>query len=117
MPVKPTKSGGWDVTVCCNYQRVHRRLPKGASARDARALEAELLAALSRKAPGIPGDPRLSDLMASYMIHAETLRGPGPAKFAALRIGRWVEGRRASEARFVAAKIVADMTGDWKSVV
>lgn len=56
----------------------------------------------------------LTELMAAYMQHAESLRGPGPAKYAALRIGQWVEGKRASEARFVAAKIIADMTGHYK---
>lgn len=113
MPVKPFK-GGWDVTVCVNYQRIHRRLPKGATARDARALEADLVSALSKRAPSIPGDPRLTDLMADYVTHTATLKGPKPAKYAALRIGRWVDGRRASEARFVAARIVADMTGHYK---
>ncbi len=113
MPIKPYK-GGWDVSVCVNYQRVHRRLPKGSTSRDARALEAELVSALSKRDPSIPGDPRLTDLMAGYMKHAETLKGPKPAKYAALRIGRWVEGKRASEARFVAAKIIADMTGHYK---
>lgn len=113
MPIKPYK-GGWDVSVCVNYQRVHRRLPKGTPARDARALEAELVAALSKRLPSIPGDPWLTDLMADYMTHADSLKGPKPAKFAALRIGRWVEGKKASEARFVAAKIVADMTGHYR---
>ena len=114
MPVKPAKGGGWDVAVCVNYQRVHRRLPKGATARQARDLEAEIRSALAKRLPAIPGDPPLTSLMAAYMIHAETLRGPGPAKYAALRIGQWVEGKRASEARFVAAKIVSDMTGHYK---
>lgn len=114
MPVKALKGGGWDVSVCVNYQRLHRRLPKGATSRDARALEAELISALGKKLPNIPHDPKLTDLMASYMQHAETLRGPEPAKYAAVRIGRWVDGRRASEARAVAAKIVSDMTGHYR---
>lgn len=114
MPIKPTKGGGWDVSVCVNYARLHRSLPKGASARDARNLEAELRSALAKRLPNIPGDPALPALMGAYMVHAESLRAPGPAKFAALRIGKWVEGRRASDARFVAARIVADMTGHYK---
>lgn len=114
MPVKPAKGGGWEISVCVNYQRLHRRLPKGATARDARALEAELISALAKKLPTIPGDPRLTDLMAAYMLHAESLRGPEPAKFAALRIGRWVDGFRASQARQVASKIIADMTGHYR---
>lgn len=114
MPVKPSKGGGWDVSVCVNYQRVHRRLPKGATARQARDLEAEIRSALAKRLPAIPGDPRLSDLMAAYLVHADTLRGPKPAKYAALRIGQWVDGKRASEARFVAARIIADMTGHYR---
>ena len=113
MPIKRTPAG-WDVSVCVNYRRLHRRLPASASARDAKALEAELRASLARKSPSIPGDPMLPALMARYLIHAETLRGPKPARYAALRIGPWVEGKRASEARFVAAKIADDMAGHYR---
>jgi integrase len=52
--------------------------------------------------------------MAAYMRHAESLRGPGPAKYAALRIGQWVTGYTASQARQCAAAIVQDMTGAYR---
>lgn len=113
MPVRQT-AGRWEVSVCVNRQRVHRRLPPGSTARDAKRLEAEIRVALGRKLPSVPGDPPLVDLMAGYLMHADSLRGPKPARYAALRIGRWVEGRRASEARQVAAKIVQDMTGHYR---
>jgi integrase len=113
MPVKRTKTG-WEISVCVNYRRVHRRLPASASAGDAKRLEADIRSALGKREPSIPGDPRLTDLMALYMAHAETLRGPEPAKYAALRIGPWVEGHRASEARFVAATIQDDMAGYYR---
>jgi integrase len=48
--------------------------------------------------------------MAGYARHAETLRGPKPARYAALRIVPWVEGRTASQARQVAAAFVQDVT-------
>lgn len=114
MPVKKLANGAWDVTVCVNRKRVHRRLPATTSARDAKRYESELVSALGRRLPTIPGDPLLVDLMAAYMQHAEHLRGPKPAKYAAQRIGRWVEGFRASQARQVAAAITQDMAGAYK---
>lgn len=114
MPVKKLANGAWDVTVCVNRKRVHRRLPATTTARDAKRYEADLVSALGRRLPTIPGDPLLVDLMAAYMQHAEHLRGPKPAKYAAQRIGRWVDGFRASQARQVAAAIVQDMTGAYR---
>lgn len=102
MPIKRLKNGQYDVSVCVNRQRVHRLLPKGATASDA------------KKLPAIPGDPRLVDLMANCIRHADTLRGPKPARYAAQRIGRWVEGYTASQARQVAATICQDMAGAYK---
>ena len=114
MPIKRLKSGAWDVAVCVNRQRVHRRLPATATARDAKQLEADLVSAIGKKLPAIPGDPWLTALMAAYMRHAEHLRGPKPAKYHAQRIGRWVDGKRASEARQVAAAICQDMAGAYR---
>jgi integrase len=114
MPIKATPGGGFDVSVCVNRRRVHRRLPPGTSARDARQLEADLKSSLGRRLPSIPGDPPLPTLMADYIRHADTLRGPKPAKYAALRIGQWVDGFTASQARQCAASIVRDMTGHYR---
>ena len=114
MPVKQLPCGAWDVSLCVNRQRLHRRLPKGTTSRAAKQYEADLRSALGKRSPSIPGDPRLTDLMAGYMRHAESLRDPGPAKYAALRIGQWVEGYAASQARQCAAAIVQDLTGAYK---
>lgn len=58
----------------------------------------------------IPGDPPLMTLLADYAErHAKTLRSPDTARYHALRIGQWCEGRRASEARQVAAAIQQDL--------
>jgi integrase len=60
--------------------------------------------------PNIPGDPLLSELLADYTErHTDTLRSPETARHHAYRIGRWIEGRRASEVREVAAAIVSDL--------
>lgn len=66
------------------------------------------------RAPRIPGDPLLVELMAEYIAHADTLRSPETAKAHAHRIGQWLEGRRASEAREVAATIRDDMLKGYK---
>jgi integrase len=55
----------------------------------------------------------MSSVMAAYIQHCDTLRSPDTAKHHAARIGQWLEGRRASEARQVAAHIVRDMTGHY----
>jgi integrase len=58
----------------------------------------------------VPGDPLLAELMADYTErHALTLRSTDTAQFHAYRIGQWLEGRRASEAREVAAQIRDDL--------
>jgi integrase len=45
----------------------------------------------------------MAEVMGLYLQHALTLRSPDTARFHALRLGPWVDGRRASEARQVAA--------------
>lgn len=114
MPIKQLASGAWDISVCVRRQRVHRRLPPGATKGDAKRLEADLISALGKRQSSIPGDPYIAPLMAAYLKHAENLRGPSPAKYAALRIGRWVDGYRASQARQVAAKIVSDLSAAYR---
>lgn len=113
MPTRKDADGRWHAEVCVGRKRLHRRLPPGASASDAKRLEAELTRSLHttlQRSPGIPGDPLLTDLLADYTErHAATLRSPETAKFHAYRIGRWIEGRRASEARAVAAAIRQDL--------
>lgn len=90
-------------------------MPKGSSARDAKQLEAELRAALGRgRQPVIPGDPQMTEVMGLYLQHAEHLRSPETARFHALRLGPWVDGKRASEARQVAAAVVKGLRGHYK---
>ena len=115
MPTRKDAAGRWHAEACVGRKRLHRRLPIGAGAGDAKRCEAELIRALhaqrlAHRRPAIPGDPLLSELLADYTErHADTLRSPETARFHAYRIGRWVEGRRASEAREVAATIREDL--------
>jgi len=103
------KSGRIHVGIMVSGKRIHRRLPEGATARDAKLIEAELRQAIARRQPNIPGDPPLSAIMALYITHAKTLRSPDTAEFHALRAGPWCEGKRASDAESVATKMVNDM--------
>lgn len=52
-------------------------------------------------------------VMARYVEHARTLRSPDTAIYHAARIGRWLEGQTASQARQVRAKIIRDLTGHY----
>lgn len=113
VPLPKLIKGRYEVNVCVLGQRVHRRLPEGTSARDAKQYESDLRASLGRREASIPGDPLLTELMAGYMIHAETLRDPKPAKYAALRIGAWLVGRYASHARQTGMAIKQDMAGAY----
>lgn len=108
------KDGRRHVGIMLGGKRVHRKLPEGASASDAKQLDAELRAAVARqRAPVIPGDPALTAIMGVYLEHAKTLRSPETATFHAARLGPWVEKYRASEAQQCAAHIVKDMRGAY----
>lgn len=118
MPIRRDADGRWHAEACVQRRRLHRRLPAGATAGDAKRVEAELVRALHLAGPRrevqIPGDPPLTALLADYSErHAKTLRSPDTARYHALRIGRWAEGRRASEARQVAQAIVQDLSGAY----
>lgn len=118
MPIRQDTEGRWHAEACVQRRRLHRRLPPGASARDAKRVESELIRALHQQAPAraviIPGDPPLTELLADYTErHALTLRSPSTAQHHAYRISRWCEGKRASDTRQVVAAIVQDMTGHY----
>jgi len=117
MPIRKDKAGRWHAEACVGRRRLHRRLPEGATASDAKRVEADLTQKLhaAQPAPVVAGDPMLTELLADYTErHAYTLRSPATARYHALRIGRWCTGRRVSETRAVVAAIVQDMTGHYK---
>lgn len=100
------------VGIMVGGKRVHRKLPEGASASDAKQLEAELRAAVGRqRAPVIPGDPPMKAILGAYLEHAKTLRSPETAIHHANRLGPWAEKYRASQARECAAHVLKDMRG------
>lgn len=117
MPIHRGASGRYEVSVCVRGVRLHRRLPTGATASDAKRIESELRIAAGRASSArqvqIPGDPTLASVMAAYVADAQHLRSPDTAIHHAQRIGRWAEKYRASEARRCAAHIVADMRGHY----
>ena len=102
------KAGRRHVGVMVNGRRIHRILPQGASASDAKQLEAGLRSAIAKRIPSIPGDPLLTDVMALYIEHAGSLRSPSTAKMHAHRLGRWMEGYRVSDVRQASAAFVRD---------
>lgn len=108
------KDGRRHVGIMLNGRRVHRKLPEGATASDAKRVEAEIRSAIgAQRAPNIPGDPRMIEVMGLYLEHAKTLRSPDTAIFHAARLGPWAEKYRASQARECASHIQRDMTGAY----
>lgn len=105
--------------VMLGGRRLHRICPENATASDAKQLEADLRRSLTeaetRTATAHSGDPPLTDVIALYVQHADTLRWPAPAKLCAARIVPWLQGHKASDARIVAAKIVRDMRPEYEA--
>jgi integrase len=117
MPIHRSAAGRYEVAVCVRGVRLHRRLPAGSTAGDAKRAESELRLAAGRatvaRQAQIPGDPPLSTVLAAYVADAQHLRSPATAIHHAQRIGQWAERYRASEARRCAAHVVADMRGHY----
>ena len=88
MPTRKDAQGRWHVELCVGRQRIHRRLPEGAGASDAKRLEAQLRTALASLRTVVPGDPPMTLVMGLYTEqYAKTLRSPDTAIHHALRIG------------------------------
>lgn len=104
------KDGRRHVGIMVRGQRVHRVMPEGATAGDAKQLEGELRSAVGRKrAPVIPGDPEMMEILELYAKHCDQeLRSPSTAKYHAARLYPWAKQYRASEAVACAAAFVKD---------
>lgn len=114
MSIWTDKDGFKHIGIMVDGKRVHRRLPQGTSASDAKRFESELRGALARqKAPLIPGNPTMPEIMGLYLQHAQHLRSPDTALHHAKRIGPWLARYRASDARQAAAHILKDMQGHY----
>lgn len=113
MSIWTDKQGRRHVGLMVKGRRVHRILPEGASASDAKQLDADLRRELTATRP-LAGDPRLVEIMPLYMTHADTTRWPKQAKLCAMRIEPWLKDFRASQAREVAGAIIRDMKPAYK---
>jgi integrase len=114
MSIWTDKDGRKHVGLMVGGKRVHRILPKDATARDAKRVEALILESLERdKAVNIPGNPLISEVMTLYLTHADNLRSPDTAKYHATRAGQWAVKYRVSQARAFAAHLVQDMLPEY----
>ena len=105
------KDGRRHVGVMVGGKRVHRILPEGATAGDAKLAESAIRASIGNgRVVNIPGDPPLASVMGLYIEHAKNLRSSDTAIHHANRLGPWVSMYRASQVRECAAHIVKDMT-------
>jgi integrase len=110
MSIWKDKGGRFHVGKMVGGKRVHRILPKDATARDAKRVEGLITESLEAdKAVHIPGNPLISEVMSLYIQHAKNLRSPATAKYHALRAGQWATSFRANQARAFAATMVRDM--------
>lgn len=109
MSIWTDKDGRRHVGIMVEGRRVHRIMPKGATASDAKRAESALRESIGRRSVAIPGDPLLSKVMGLYIEHASNLRSAKTAKHHAYRAGPWLEGMRASDAQKAAAAMIQDM--------
>ena len=110
MPVRKDKAGYWHVEVCHQRQRVHKRLRKGATADDAKRLEAEVRLSLGQ----VSSDPELTALLSWYtQYYCPRLASPETARYHAYRAAPWCEGKHASQTRQVASEMIQDMHGKY----
>lgn len=115
MSVWTDKAGRRHAGVMVGGKRVHRILPVGATASDAKQCEADLRKSLTAPGSVVDGDPLLAEVMPLYITHADTLRWPEPAKLCARRIAPWLSDLRASQARIAAANITKDMRKGYEA--
>lgn len=98
------------VGVMVGGRRIHRILPQGATAGDAKRAEASLRQQLDTQRQALAGgDPPMTLIMGLYIEHAATLRSPDTATHHAARIGTWCNLYTAAQARECAAHIARDL--------
>jgi integrase len=106
------KDGRRHVGVMVGGKRVHRILPEGATAGDAKLIEAEIRGAIARqpKQVNIPGDPPMAAVLALYVEHSKGLRSADTSEHHAKRLGPWATKYKASQAQEFAAHVIKDMS-------
>lgn len=105
------------VGVMVEGKRVHRILPKGATASDAKLVEAEIRSAMARapKTVDIPGDPLMAEILALYVEHAQGLRSAETSQYHAHRLGPWAKKYKASQAQEFADRVSKEWRGKYAS--
>jgi integrase len=116
MSIWDDKNGRKHVGIMVGGKRVHRILPQGATASDAKRVEAELRGAIEKapKQVQIPGDPPMTAVLALYVEHAKTLRSADTSEHHAKRLGPWATKYKASQAAAFAAHVIKDMSAKIK---
>lgn len=112
MSIWEDKKGRKHVGIMVSGQRIHRILPEGSTASDAKRIEAEIRGAIvkSPKQVNIPGDPPMTGVLALYVTHAKGLRSADTSEHHAKRLGAWASKYKASQAREFSAHVIKDMS-------
>lgn len=115
MSVWDDKRGRKHVGIMVAGKRVHRILPEGATANDAKLVEAEIRAAVARepRRVNIPGDPPMLRIIDIYLEHSKSLRSSETSKFHALRLTPWAEKYKSSQAQEFADHFIKDNIGKY----
>lgn len=117
MSIWEDKKGRKHVGIMVGGKRVHRILPEGTTAGEAKLIEAELRAAVAKapaKQVSIPGDPPMTFILQLYAEHAKSLRSADTSTYHAKRLGPWAEKYRASQAQEFADHFIRDTRTAYK---
>lgn len=111
MSIWNDKDGRKHVGVMVQARRVHRIMPAGATVRDAKLVEAEIRASISRtpKHVDIPGDPRMTAILQLYVEHAQRLRSAVTSESHAMRLEPLARNFKASQAQEFADLVIKEM--------
>lgn len=111
MSIWEDKEGRRHVGIMVGGKRIHRILPEGTSASDAKRIEAELRGDLAQatRPRAMPDDLPMTAALSLYTRHAAHLRSADTSKHHAQRLGPWAERYMASQAREFAAHVIKDM--------
>lgn len=111
MSIWDDKDGRKHVGVMAQGRRVHRIMSVGATVRDAKLVEAEIRASISRmpKHVDIPGDPRMTAILQLYVEHARPLRSSVTSASHARRLEPLARQFKASQAQEFADLVIKEM--------
>lgn len=116
MSIWEDAKGRKHVGIMVNGKRLHRILPEGTSASEAKLIEAELRGAVAKapaKQVSIPGDPPMTAILALYIQHSAGLRSAKTSVHHAKRLESWAAKYKASQAQEFADHVIRD----WSKLV